>query len=192
MTTMDTNLPINRTLTVGQVVALREHLSSLDSDAFPMDDDLLGALLAATGALALSREVTNVFQGALECALWLGMTIVWADEQAESESCDLRDRAEEVPAAVLESLREDVQTFLAQNADLLEVAISLYNLSSDEDREWTVGEQIGHDFMLTRNGHGAGFWDRGLGEVGDYLTANCRPYGEWGLEADAEQIYGPS
>lgn len=31
-------------------------------------------------------------------------------------------------------------------------------------------EQFGHDMALTRNGHGAGFWDRGLGEVGDVLT----------------------
>lgn len=38
--------------------------------------------------------------------------------------------------------------------------------------------QCGHDFWLTRNGHGAGFWDRGLGAVGDRLTAACRPYGE--------------
>lgn len=38
--------------------------------------------------------------------------------------------------------------------------------------------QIGHDFTLTRNGHGVGFWDRGLGEVGDKLTALCKPFGE--------------
>lgn len=37
---------------------------------------------------------------------------------------------------------------------------------------------LGHDFWLTRNGHGCGFWDRGLGELGDWLTALSRPYGE--------------
>jgi len=31
-------------------------------------------------------------------------------------------------------------------------------------------DQIGHDLFLTRNGHGVGFWDRDLGEVGDKLT----------------------
>lgn len=41
--------------------------------------------------------------------------------------------------------------------------------------------QIGYDFNLTRNGHGAGFWDRGLGEAGDRLTDRCRPFGEWCL-----------
>jgi hypothetical protein len=38
--------------------------------------------------------------------------------------------------------------------------------------------QCGHDFALTRNGHGAGFWDRGLGEVGQRLTEASKPYGE--------------
>ena len=36
----------------------------------------------------------------------------------------------------------------------------------------------GHDFWLTRNGHGAGFWDRGLGDLGERLTALCKTYGE--------------
>lgn len=39
-------------------------------------------------------------------------------------------------------------------------------------------EQLGHDFALTRNGHGAGFWDRGLGDLGRRLTEVCKPYGE--------------
>ena len=37
--------------------------------------------------------------------------------------------------------------------------------------------QIGHDLWLTRNGHGAGFWDRGLGAQGDSLTAICEALG---------------
>lgn len=37
---------------------------------------------------------------------------------------------------------------------------------------------IGHNFLLTRNHHGTGFWDRGLGERGDRLTAAAHPYGE--------------
>jgi len=38
--------------------------------------------------------------------------------------------------------------------------------------------QFGHDFWLTRNGHGAGFWDRGLGKLGDKLTYLCKACGE--------------
>jgi hypothetical protein len=38
--------------------------------------------------------------------------------------------------------------------------------------------QCGHDFWLTRNGHGAGFWDRGYGAVGDRLTDAAHVWGE--------------
>ena len=38
-------------------------------------------------------------------------------------------------------------------------------------------EQHGHDFWLTRNGHGAGFWDRGYGPVGDRLSKAAKAYG---------------
>ncbi len=43
-------------------------------------------------------------------------------------------------------------------------------------------EQIGHDFWLTRNGHGAGFWDRGLGPVGDQISAIAKRFGECSLD----------
>lgn len=35
----------------------------------------------------------------------------------------------------------------------------------------------GQDFYLTRNGHGAGFWDRGYGEIGRQLTEAAKIYG---------------
>lgn len=39
--------------------------------------------------------------------------------------------------------------------------------------------QNGHDFWLTRNGHGAGFWDRGYpDEVGKPLSKAARSFGE--------------
>lgn len=38
--------------------------------------------------------------------------------------------------------------------------------------------QNGHDFWLTRNGHGVGFWDRGYGEVGDALSKIAETFGE--------------
>lgn len=35
----------------------------------------------------------------------------------------------------------------------------------------------GRDFALTRNRHGAGFWDRGLGEIGNMLSDEATAYG---------------
>ena len=53
-------------------------------------------------------------------------------------------------------------------------------LIQNEGIEWQNymdDEQFGHDFALTRNGHGAGFWDRGLGELGTVLSDWARTYG---------------
>lgn len=45
-------------------------------------------------------------------------------------------------------------------------------------------QRAGNDFWYTRNGHGTGFWDRGLGEVGDRLAKRARKFGDvyvyWG------------
>jgi hypothetical protein len=49
--------------------------------------------------------------------------------------------------------------------------------------------QVGHDFLLTRNHHGAGFWDRGLGDVGDRLTDACRPYGSYSLYVVGGEVH---
>ncbi len=40
---------------------------------------------------------------------------------------------------------------------------------------YTYGH-AGHDFWLTRNGHGAGFWDRGFKEDGEELADHARIY----------------
>lgn len=55
-------------------------------------------------------------------------------------------------------------------------------MDANEELLWACDAtmlQHGHDFWLTRNGHGAGFWDRGYGEgIGRQLSDACKPYGE--------------
>jgi len=101
------------------------------------------------------------FEAFLECALWLS-----TDNANESgggplddnyDTCDFTEEA-------LASLRKDCENFWEANYALLQ-------------RTEADDEQNGHDFWLTRNGHGAGFWDRGYGEVGELLSKACKPYG---------------
>ena len=40
-------------------------------------------------------------------------------------------------------------------------------------------EQAGHDFWLTRNGHGAGFWDGDWPKYGNMLDKGAKCYGEF-------------
>lgn len=46
--------------------------------------------------------------------------------------------------------------------------------------------QVGHDLWLTQNRHGAGFWDRGLGKLGEQLTEIAHWFGEMYAEFDEE------
>lgn len=52
-------------------------------------------------------------------------------------------------------------------------------------------DSAGHDYALTRNRHGAGFWDRGLGAVGEELTDIAQAYGEsWLYVSDEGYLEG--
>lgn len=62
--------------------------------------------------------------------------------------CHSADRFE-LSTAGADKCRADCRTFCNDYRHLLEEVIDLYDI-----------EQAGHDFALTRNGHGAGYWDR--------------------------------
>lgn len=64
---------------------------------------------------------------------------------------------------------DDCTKFQNDNKELLERAYDTNGYDTT---------QAGHDLWLTRNGHGAGFWDRGLGEIGETLTKAANAMGE--------------
>lgn len=64
----------------------------------------------------------------------------------------------------------DALAFLEDNEDMLAYVSQTFGAS------WS---QHGHDFALTRNGHGAGFWDRGYGVAGELLSDAARVYGDY-------------
>jgi hypothetical protein len=51
-------------------------------------------------------------------------------------------------------------------------------------------KHAGHDFWLTRNGHGAGFWDGDWGDDGDALTEIAHKFGSYDLQVDDGKVYG--
>lgn len=102
---------------------------------------------------------------------------LWSSTDDDGEPLDAVYSLDDISAETWGQMSEDVLQFIKANEALL-------TASGQSD------EQIGHDFWLTRNGHGAGFWDRGLGDVGDKLTAACKDFG--GVDpyvGDDGQIY---
>lgn len=115
----------------------------------------------------LSIDALNTFTRAyLECALWSSLD----DETPLDENHDIADIAESCLTAMI----ADCQKFQADNMPMI-----IDNLS-----------QAGHDFWLTRNHHGAGFWDGDWPENGDILTTKSQEYNEVELYVgDDDLIY---
>lgn len=113
----------------------------------------------------MKRDDFETFvRGYLTCALWAS-----TDESNESGGNPLDDNygPEDFTRAAIRSARRDCRGFLG----LPEVADTLATVGT-----W---EQHGHDFWLTRNRHGAGFWDRGYDtKIGDMLTKWAQAYGD--------------
>lgn len=119
----------------------------------------------------------------IECALWsesIGGEIgrlygMPEDTSLESAGFTIDDLTTEARG----SIEADCLAFMKANA----LDLAHYDAKRSP-------ADAGHDFWLTRNGHGAGFWDRGLGELGDRLSAMARPYGESNLYVgDDEQVH---
>lgn len=98
------------------------------------------------------------------CALWSSTDTLSDDSGEDTSDHVVSLDGYELGAGVEDELVKDLFEFMT-DPDLA------------EDLEGLDPEQVAHDFWLTRNRHGVGFWDRGLGERGERLTAACRPYG---------------
>lgn len=123
------------------------------------------------------HEVQAFFNAYLACALWSSNDESRPDGgDPMDQNYDVSDIAPETHAEMLEHCAD----FMAQAEPYLE--------------HWEAS-QAGHDFWLTRNGHGAGFWDRySVGEPhehGDKLTEISYAFGEYALYVgDDGKIYG--
>ena len=101
-------------------------------------------------------------------ALWTGTYSPGTAEDGEPEPMDSAFDASDIDPASLEGEKATLVDFMRANRGDLALAMQ---------RPGYDASQVGHDFLLTRNHHGAGFWDRGLGDVGDRLTAAAQIYG---------------
>jgi hypothetical protein len=115
------------------------------------------------------RASETFFNAYVTCALWSSND--WKDESG-GEPLDLNYGTEDIAPKALARMRADCNAFVRENKALL----AIYH-SRMGNEEWPSEAQAGHGFWLTRNGHGAGFWDRGLGKLGDRLSDAAKTFG---------------
>lgn len=103
----------------------------------------------------------------IECALWSSHTVPPGTDC--EESLDENHTIEDIAPETLAAMIADCKAFQERNDTLIHRAFY-------KSQTRYTAENAGHDFWLTRCGHGAGFWDRGLDQIGDDLTAVCEAY----------------
>lgn len=115
--------------------------------------------------------------------------LFWSStDEVEGETVNL-DQYETSTAADDHCRAACLAFFEANRADIDEAA-QAYDLSSGDGAD-TGYDLAGHDFALTRNGHGAGFWDGDLPEeLGNRLTTAAVSVGEcWPYLGDDGTVY---
>lgn len=93
----------------------------------------------------------------------------------ENPALDANYDYDDFTAEAYRSMVEDCRAFLT--------TVQEQNIEIAPETVWgRDNSQVGHDFSLTRNGHGAGFWDRyykgPFEALGDKLSDIARPYGQ--------------
>lgn len=120
---------------------------------------------------ACEEMIRTALDAYIECAMWSSTNDSSDAYDADTgsgpafdEDYDADDIAPDTRAEMLREITEMMET-----------------AHPDTWLYWDAG-QFGHDFWLTRNGHGAGYWDRwgtGRGEsLGRELTGAAKVYGE--------------
>lgn len=101
---------------------------------------------------------SNNFQGSyIECLLWSS-----TGDDGEPLDATITD-IDDIPSETMSALAIDCSEFLKLAGGLIP--------------DSRMGD-AGHDFWLTRNEHGAGFWDGDWPEHGERLTDISKSFGE--------------
>lgn len=108
---------------------------------------------------------------------------LWSSTDDKGEHLDKKHNKGDISEETLSKIKKDITNFLKEAEQYL------------KESELDDG-QIGHDFWLTRNRHGVGFWDRGSGKSKEINTALKKisdissSYGETDLYiGDDKKIY---
>lgn len=124
-----------------------------------------------------SKKEIDIFMSAYTDAMLWSSPLMLPDGEVDGsfEGFELSDSA-------IESVESDCLAFL--------VAYRCQILDAFRVSPSYTFEAAGHDFWLTRAGHGVGFWDRGLGEVGRELTNAAHSFGDqWLYVGDDDLVY---
>ncbi len=105
----------------------------------------------------------------IECALW-------SSTDDGGEPMDANYSIDDIHPDSLAQIIADCAAFQSGLPD------DYFDDNISKQTKCTATEYAGHDFWLTRNGHGCGFWDGDWSDVADeFLTRRSKLFGECDL-----------
>lgn len=127
----------------------------------------------AINAEMIERGRDDFMRGYVEAMLWANTFVERGDYESEPEDVRYWYQSpgrwwQDTPV----SLEDAAQFWDAHCYVLLSLDRGAYSAYSVRN-----GGMAGHDLALTHGGHGTGFWDRGLGRIGDMLSDDAKTYG---------------
>ncbi len=126
------------------------------------------------------KNIDEFTRAYIEAALWIS-----TDESTPSggEPMDKNYSAADIAPGTLKKMIADCKKFQKENAE---------DLATWPGGRYSAEEIGGHDFWLTRNGHGSGFWDGDWPEeAGERLTSAAKKFHEFNLYVgDDKLIHG--
>lgn len=121
--------------------------------------------------------------GYITCALWSESDQTRPDG---GDPLDANYNVADITFPSQQKMRAECDAFMQANMVALTQYAALRTFNRSEGIVW---EHIGHDFWLTRNGHGTGFWDRDCGDVGDHLAEVASRCGERHIMVNDGKLY---
>lgn len=100
----------------------------------------------------------------IHCALW-------AENDDNGEQFNSNWKMSDFSVESLLAIKQECEEFQKQNSELLDQVYNLYPNATCLDHAKAFA---GHDYWLSRNGHGTGYCDRELGDIGEQLHDACK------------------
>lgn len=116
----------------------------------------------------MSRNLDEFTQSYVEALLW-------SETDDDGDNYDKNYDIRHIDEESLKGIIEECKLFQLENWDRIQSNLSM----------------AGHDFMMTRQGHGVGFWEKGdwPEEDGEILTQKCKEHGETNTYVENDVIY---
>jgi len=165
-------------LMFGEIGDVFLRATSLEDATIQIKERIPGVIVNLDDSLGI--ELLDPFtRAALECAFWL-----WDDDAPSGEypTDRIDDFYPKIHPKCLEKFMAECAAFQKENRE----ALMAFQQNDSQN---------GHDFWLTRNHAGTGFWDREqcreakFREIGDRLTESAHACGERNVSRDEDVIY---